>query len=338
MASKQQQELHKENLSRIVQCLRVSKSLTRKEVAEKTALSWGCTSESLSYLIEQGYVMEERQTDRLGKGRVPLILKLRGDFCFLGVDVNEIGLSARAVNLYGAPMETWTSSLSGTDPLSICRSILCFLEEILQSRSGILGIGLAMQGIHNKEQDCWLFPTARGRIALPIRQFLQEHLTLPFCLEHDPNCALLAESMGEETRNLLLIRLDRGIGAALYQDAQCFRNGLLELGETVIDRDGTRLHQIASLSAWEENRELSQTAFFHRAGHALGTALGNLCHCLFVDEIILCGSMLSYADDFLPALRDSLLETISHPPTIRLAKRADPALGAARLAAERYIY
>lgn len=337
MASKQQLYQHKENLSRIIQCLRDQGAMTRRELSAQTSLSWACVSESLSDLIGRGLITEEKISEHQGSGRVPQRLSLCDHFYFLGVDVNEIGLRACTVDLSGRLCESASAPLIGHDAPTLCTSVLRFVEEILKKHPRILGIGLAMQGMYQKEDDLWLFPVDDKRIPLPIRSFLQKHLTLPFHLEHDPNCALLSVATKESSRSLLL-RLDHGIGAALRVGDRLFCDGLLEIGESVVDFSGIRLHQIASMRAWDENTTLCKEDFFKQAGEALGTVLGNLCHVFFVDEIILCGSMLPYADLLLPPLKNTLATTYPSPPLVRIATEANPAFGAARLASQYHVY
>jgi len=338
MASKQQLDQHKENLSRILACLREEGAITRKELARRTSLSWGCVSESLTDLIGRGLVVESKEQEHQGMGRVPLRLTLSDRFFFLGVDVNEIGLRACIINLSGKPCAFFDRPMEGTDESTLCRSVLSFAEEILGKHPNILGIGFAMQGIYDQVQDSWLFPTPDGRVPLRLRAFLQKHLSLPIYLEHDPCCALLSEVRDNRPSRRLLVRLDRGVGAAMGQGQRLFRDGLLELGETVVDAEGTRLHQLCTLKAMEENPLLPKEEFFREAGLALGRVLGNLCHVFFLDEILLCGGMLTYADLLLPPIREAMRLVCTNPPTLRSAEHADPALGAARLAAEAHIY
>ena len=338
MASKQQLYQHKENLFNIISCLREHGAMTRKELSLKTSLSWGCVSESLTDLIERGLVIEEKASDYQGTGRVPSVIKLSDSFCFLGIDVNEMGLHGCTVGLSGSLLEFYDSTIDNTDEAGICASVIDFVEEILKKQPNILGIGFAMQGIYDASRDCWSFPTTQGRVPLHIRKFLEDKLSLPFHIEHDPCCALLSETRDNGSTRSLLIRLDKGVGASLGQARKLFREGALELGEMVVDPCGTRLCRIVSLKALEENTDLSEEEFMRRAGLTLGRVLGNLCHCFFIDEIILCGEMLKYADSLLPALSEALSSVYPVPPSVRCAAGADAAVGAALLAAEHHIY
>lgn len=341
MASQQQLYEHKENLSRILACLREKGEMTRKELARQTSLSWGCVSESLSDLISRGLVVEEKASGHQGMGRVPLCLKLSDRFFFLGVDVNEMGLRACVMDLSGSPHAFFEAPQKGSDEESVCQGVLEFTNEILKQHPSILGVGFAMQGIYDGERDAWLFPVAGERISLCLSSFLRKRLLIPFYTEHDPNCALLSETDHNREARRLLLRLDGGVGAALGQGKNLFREGLLELGETVIDSQGTRLHEVITLNAMEKNVKeglCSEEEFLHRGSLILGTVLGNLCHCFALDEILLCGRMLRYEERILPPLCEALARVHPAPPAVRRAKKADPALGAARLAAERHIY
>ena len=312
--------------------------MTRRQLADETALSWGCISEAITYLSENGLVCEEKVPSPQGTGRIPYLLKLNPNKLFLGIDVNEMGLKGCTVDLSGEVKERFEGTLSGTTAEALLSSLIQWIHSILQGPRDILALGLAMQGIYRKADDTWLFPMGEGRIALPVRSYLKENFSLPFFLEHDPNCALFGELTAKDSTCKLLLRLERGIGVALCQGNQIFDAGSLELGETVVNRNGLRLREALRMREWEERLNASDYSFFQQAGRDLGVALGNLCHFLFIDEILLSGSMTQYAPHFLPALRESFTQTYSHPSVSLRLTVTDPALGAARWATEQYVY
>ena len=60
----------------MMQRLRHKGAMTRRQLADETALSWGCISELIGMLVADGTVIEEKLPPSDAKGRIPSILTL----------------------------------------------------------------------------------------------------------------------------------------------------------------------------------------------------------------------------------------------------------------------
>lgn len=105
------------------------------------------------------------------------------------------------------------------------------------------------------------------------------------------------------------------------------------------------MQQVASLDAFRRHcgdgsDEEKNRRFFADMGAHLGTALGNLCNLIHLDEILLCGNMVRHAAHFCPSLNENYDKTVL--PTGRAAitviPDANAAFGAARMAMDKFQY
>ncbi len=344
MPSEKQSRERKENIASILQYIRMNNAKSRRQIADELGLSWGCVSELVSILLVQKVLLEESVAGVKSKGRAPTVLSLNEDICFLGVDINTNGLNACVCNLLGEKVATESRGLCCDNKQRFIETVGAFVNGILKEHTNIFGIGFAMQGIC--DGDVWEFPAGKG-IAVNFTEDFGERLSVPLMVEHDPNCILYG-CLDDTTASKMIIRLDKGIGAAMYTENGFLRNGLLELGYLVMNERGEKLHDILSLSAMErvlgtsvnaETPDQKTRQYFETAGQALGVALGNVCNLLCLDEIYICGGMIAYYPLFNDAMERGYLKTVlpTQKAKISAVKVTDAAYGAAKMAMDRFM-
>ena len=122
------------------------------------------------------------------------------------------------------------------------------------SLHGFSGIGIGTPGIVNVETGTVETAANLGFYGVPIKEYLEQKLSLPVLVENDANAAAWGEfiaGMGNESppqslgikryTDLVSITMGTGIGSGIIIDGKIFRgsNGLAgELGHTVIELDG----------------------------------------------------------------------------------------------------
>lgn len=354
MASREQFLQRRDNLCAILGILRQRGAMTRSEVAQALGLSWACVSELTADLLAGGMIIEEKAAEPGGRGRTPTQLRLSGDKWFLGVDVNTMGLTAAVCDLAGRLLRREKFPIHTADAAALLASVTAAVTAMLgPDASRFLGIGLAMQGIARRDGG-WDFPGPGGSFRADLSPAVEAEFSLPVLAEHDPNCILFGfedvalPAAGE--RGLMMVRVDRGIGVALCRNGRFFDGGALELGHTVISPAGERLQQSASLDGVERQLgrrlapdpdtglDAAAQAALAEAGRCLGVALGNLGNLIAVDRIVLCGDLMRYAPQLMPALEAAYTGTVlpSQRAVLAVSALTDAAYGAAKLAAVRW--
>ena len=75
------------------------KQTTRREIESETGFSWGTVSSHVTFLIEKGYVTEEK-SEQSNVGRATYLLKPNAMHTVsIGLDINRSGLSCEVVGL-----------------------------------------------------------------------------------------------------------------------------------------------------------------------------------------------------------------------------------------------
>lgn len=346
MPSEKQYQERKENIAMILQYLRLHGKKSRRQIADALNLSWGCVSELVWILLSQNILIEEKES-AAGKGRAPGTLSLNSNVCFLGVDINRNGLNGCICNLLGTKTYSLSTPLRYNSKEQLLGCVSEFVKGILKEHNNLFGIGFAMQGIYDRAAMTWEF-SSEPPIVLNFEEDLQPCFEIPTVMEHDPNCILYGHLEHTNERKMIL-RLDKGIGAAIYSGNGFDKDNLLEIGYLVVNEKGQRLHDIVSLQAIQNAcGELIHISapddkskqFFETMGTYLGMALGNLCNLLRLDEILLCGDVTGYYTLFSEAMTRQYQKTVilAQQAKITVIPITDAAYGAAKMAMDRFQY
>lgn len=334
MPSEKQYQERRENIISILQYIRTHGPASRRQISANLSLSWGCVSELVSILLLQKILLEDEGQSTGVKGRTPTLLRLNEDVHFLGVDINRNGLNACVCDLSGEKVAAYSDTLRCGSKEELLHSVCSFVERIADQ--SIAGICFAMQGIPDEGKQVWAFP-AEPPIPIDFSKELQNRLDIPFTVEHDPNCILYG-CLDATKKNIMIVRLDRGIGAAIYTQNGFLENDLLELGHLVVTEDGQRLQELVSLNALEQAED--RDAYFAAAGKHLGVTLGNLCNLICLDKIYLCGDLTRYYPRFRDTMEQHYGKTVlpGHSAKLSVVDVTDAGYGAAKMAMDKFQY
>ena len=347
MPSEKQYRERRENIAAILTCIRSHGPQSRRQLSTRLELSWGCISELVSLLLTRDILREDEPSTITGKGRTPTLLRLNTDLLFLGIDINTSGLSGCVCDLAGGRVASFHGKLAGKSREAFADSVITFTQQILDNYPGICGIGFAMQGIYDALRGEWDIPLDTPT-SVSFEADIAPAFSLPLVVEHDPNCILYGYLEDARDRKMI-VRLDRGIGAAVYAENRFLEQDLLEIGYLQMNPQGERLHDILSLDVAEracgpnfdpEAPSESAKAYFATAGFYLGMALGNICNLLRLDEIYLCGSLIDCYRLFADAMEKQYASTVlpRQKAAVIPIRMTDAAFGAARLAIDHFQY
>lgn len=344
MASKKQHMEHEENIRAILRCIRANKGIGRQLLADKLGLSWGCISEAVTELIENGLLSEEKMNAPSVKGRTPSGLYLNPQIGFLGVDINRMGLKACLCDFSGVKTASFCREILSAD--AVAPAVVSFVRDILRDHKEVRGVGFAMQGVYDSNHGLWHFPGERP-LTIDFEREIAHMIALPCMVGHDPDCMLYPFVDEHTVTGKMLVRVDRGIGAAIYKDGHAYRDGLMEIGYMRLGPAEETLQDLVCIPAVEKaaghilNGSLDDAtvAALCRAGHYLGIALGNISCTLSLDEIILCGELMKYEDVLMPELMAAYRRTALPTSEARIVTSdiTSAAYGAAKKVLDSYI-
>ncbi|MFF2557259.1 ROK family protein [Nocardia sp. NPDC058058] len=198
-----------------------------------------------------------------GGGQVPLTV---------GIDVGGTNIRASVVDGAGEVLDTVTAST----PQS-ARALEDGLARVVRElcgRHAIGAVGLAVAGFVDEDRATVRFAPHLPWEDAPVARRLTDRLGLPVVLEHDANAALWAEyrfGAAAGGRNVVLVAIGTGIGAALLIDGRLYRGSYgvaPELGHLQVVPNG-RACACGKRGCWE--RYCSGTALVDTALEMLAT-------------------------------------------------------------------
>ncbi|WP_460727655.1 ROK family glucokinase [Nocardia heshunensis] len=190
----------------------------------------------------------------------------------VGIDVGGTNIRASVVDGSGEVLDTVTaptphSARALEDGLARTVRELC-------GRHTISAVGLAVAGFVDEDRATVRFAPHLPWEDAPVAQRLTDRLGLPVILEHDANAALWAEyrfGAAAGGRNVVLVAIGTGIGAALLINGQLYRGSFgvaPELGHLQVVPNG-RACACGKRGCWE--RYCSGTALVDTAIELLAT-------------------------------------------------------------------
>lgn len=172
------------------------------------------------------------------------------DKWLIGVDLGGTSTKLALINLYGEIIHKWKIptdiSKNGMNiTTNIAKSIDSKLEELDESKSRILGIGMGAPG-PVRFQDGSIYEAINlGWQHYPLKDLLEVETSLPAVIDNDANIAALGEmwkGAGQGAKDLVCITLGTGVGGGVITNGQVVHGKSGAAGEighmTVVTENG----------------------------------------------------------------------------------------------------
>ena len=320
-----QAEMRRSNTADIFGIVRKYGKLTRRQVEERSNMSWGTVSIITSQLIEDGYLIEKKAESDGGAGRRPSYLEVNCGVHFsIGIDINTLGAKAVLMNLKREIVSFWEGALDLASQETFFASLFDFIDRIMADVGTlhIMCIGIAMQGIVNSKKGISVsIPGHENWETVPLAETLESKYGIPIFVEHDPNCILYAASKQQNIGDTLLLRADHGIGMAVMIGGKMVdKQGIFEISHSVVDPGGLPcgcgkrgcLAQYSSTGGIAKSYGKSFDTFIAdvesgneqareiltRAINYLALAIVNAACLMNIENVILCGSLWNHKELF----------------------------------------
>lgn len=355
-----QQYMKDQNLTNVLKLIQKHGRLTRRQIEASSGLSWGAVSKVTSILLELSYIKEIKSASGSAPGRTPIFLEINEKEHFsIGLDINRTGFYGVLISMKNEACFSVKKSIPVYTKENIINTIFDIINEILDLADGhnILGIGAAIQGqVDSVNGISVSFPEVDDWSNVPLASIISKKFGIPAFLEHDPECILYACSSQNSKDDMLLIRIDKGIGMAVMLNNKIFRRfGAFEIGHTTVVPDGALctcgragcLEAYASINGMErvygdsfhvlsenaKNANPKAVKAFDDMARYLALAISNTANLFNIKNILLCGEMFNYKDLFYNTF-------INHCDTDLKFFTADvknASIGAAMIAADRTV-
>jgi predicted NBD/HSP70 family sugar kinase/biotin operon repressor len=331
------------NRSLVMQTLYGAGPHSRADLARETGLTKVTVSDLVAELMEDGLVVETGPREGARPGKPATLLDLARDaFQIVGVDLSEHQTFRGAVlDLDGRILERAERPLAGSTGEAAVVKVVDLIDELVgKATRPILGIGVGSPGVVDLAGVVLTAPNLAWE-AMPLRDRIAGHSTLPVIVANDANAAALAEySFGSADSDMMLVKVGHGVGAGLLLDGRPlfgsrFASG--EIGHVVVGTDGGRecvCGKRGCLETWlavpRLERALAEAAeqggdtdaVLAEAGTRLGIALAPVVGALDLAEVVLSGptNLLDSAllDAAIHTLRDRTMAEFHGDLTLRM--------------------
>ncbi len=237
------------NIAVVLNTIRQQEPISRVDIASRTGLGRSTVTGIINTLLREGLVRESGAGDAPA-GRKPVLLTFNARALFtIGVKLAPRSATVALVDM-GAEVshsrEVPLSPSHGTDEVidAICGAIQGVVAEAKVAWEKLLGVGLVMPGVVDPNTGTAVTSYFLGWANIPIRQQLEERLSLPVYVDNDANAMALAEALygaGRGANDLLALTVGVGIGAGIVLGGQVHRGRWFsagELGHTRVLPDG----------------------------------------------------------------------------------------------------
>lgn len=327
------QHVVKKNNKALVLSLIIEKeTISRADIAGVTGLNKTTVSSLVNELLEEDLIYESGPGVSSG-GRRPVILHFNKKAGYaIGIDIGVNYILAVLTDLKGQIIVEKSLNLTRTSYSAIMNNVQTMIQSLMddmpESRYGIIGIGVGVPGIVNKEGSVLLAPNL-GWTNIQLKDDLEKMFNVPIIIENEANAGAVGEQQfgaGQDYENILYVSAGIGIGVGiilnneLYQGKSGFSG---EMGHMIIELNGKHCN-CGSRGCWEayasenallemagesidsleslielaHNGEKSAIELFEKIGQYLGFGINNIINTFNPDQVII-GNRLAMVREWI---------------------------------------
>lgn len=230
--------IKRKNMLEVLHCFKLCGKLTKQELAEQTALTFGTINTFVNELLAIGLVQEQGQALSTG-GRKASIYGLNPSSLFtIGVSISIERISIGLFDLTFGIVDYFSEKTAfGTCSVeNIIDYIAEKIENIITNnnikKGYVAGIGISVPGPVDFNRGVILeLPHIKGWRNIPIKTILIEKINLPVMVDNDNNANVLYLKSNRENNNIVYLSTVEGIGVGITIDGKVYRGSRYFAGE-----------------------------------------------------------------------------------------------------------
>jgi predicted NBD/HSP70 family sugar kinase len=333
------------NQQLVLRALHDDSPLSRADLARRTGLTRTSVSDLVGSLIGDGLI-EEVGRGRSSGGKSPILLRVAPEGRLsIGLDLADSQFSGAVVNLHGEILRSMQLPLEGRDGEAAVELVFRLVDALrADDPSPLLGIGIGAPGVIDTRSGTVRWSVNLEWTDLPLGPLVERRHGVPVVVANDSHAAALAELTfyrRPRPKNLIVIKVGRGVGAGVIVNGQLFQGdgyGAGEFGHVSPGLEGapcscgragcleTRTSMRALVDAARSveptiTDETGLVAAFLAgvtgvrqivldAARELGSAVGWLIGVLNVRHVLLVGPVAALGEDWLDEVRRSALSSV----------------------------
>jgi glucokinase len=279
--------------------------VSQADITRELKMSKATVSTIVRELVEEGLLMEAGKADA-SVGRRPTLLELNpGSYSAVVADLSRPRPLIAVVSLAGEIVSRTTGpdlwSLKGQSALE---EFLRFVESEVKSArkhfQRVCGVGIAVPGIATTPVGVVRSSSWLGWNDVPLGPLVSESTGLLTRVDNDVNLAAQGEmwkGAAKNARNLVMLQIGDGIGAAIVIDRQLYRgsnDAAGEVGHMILEQ--SKFGQDFSKLGWLEVKgKEAQTSNREQYKNWIMMAICNIVACINPDLFLLSGNMIEEA-------------------------------------------
>jgi predicted NBD/HSP70 family sugar kinase len=233
-------DLRRVNRTAVLRPLFFEGPQNRVGLARLTGLSSASVTNVVGALVAEGLVVEAG-TEESDGGRPRILLRVNPDFgAVIGVDIGETGLRVEGFDLAMTELAGAHAGVvpPGHDPDEIVESAAAAVNrlrtELERDGRRILGVGVAVPGAVEHDDDVHVHAPSVGWKAVPLGALFRERIDLPLYIENGAKTLARGEmwlGAGRGHRHAVVTLWATGVGAAIFTDGSLYHGAASSAGE-----------------------------------------------------------------------------------------------------------
>ncbi|MGQ9007684.1 transcriptional repressor XylR [Bacillus stercoris] len=233
--------------------------ISRAKLSEMTGLNKSTVSSQVNTLMKENLVFEIGQGQSSG-GRRPVMLVFNKKAGYsVGIDVGVDYINGILTDLEGTIVLDQHHHLESNSP-EIAKGILIdmihhFITHMPQSPYGLIGIGICVPGLIDKNQKIVFTPNSNWR-NIDLKSSIHEKFNVPVFIENEANAGAYGEKVfgaAKNHDNIIYASISTGIGIGIIINNHLYRgvSGFSgEMGHMTIDFNGPKC-SCGNRGCWE---------------------------------------------------------------------------------------
>jgi predicted NBD/HSP70 family sugar kinase len=358
--------IRKWNLSSIFKTIRKQGPISRIELTEITGCSAGTVSNHVRTLIKKGFVIETKKGISSG-GRKPIQLMINPHKAYIfsiEIEVNQIKIVMFDLEIK-VVMKSIIPIIYKDDYRKTLEQVFLEMDKMREEKNlkldNLLGIGVAVPGLIDKEKGILEFAPNLGWKNVYILEIFKDKFNLPVILDNEAKAAAIGERefIYPKMDNMVFISINEGIGCGIILHGELYRGAsgnAGEFGHIIIDTNGPECH-CGNKGCWEtlasesyivnrylklsnSNKELTKKEIyqlgksgdkevmeiFNETGRNIGIGLVNIVNGLSPELLVIGGGIVEIKDyiyeEIIKKLKESALSVSYRNVEIKFSELA----------------
>jgi predicted NBD/HSP70 family sugar kinase len=225
-------EIRKQNLLNIIRLLRFEDNLTKRNIANKTGLSFATVSNLCNDLIDQGILIRGENTT-LTVGRTPLYLSFNVDL-FVTICVNLQMRDVIVISLLNFRNQEIIKRAYNPPKTYGAENVVAFIKNkfdteirpLCNEQLIIIGIGVAVSSIFDTDSGQLINSRVDIYDNINLKFLFEESFDIPTYVDNESNlCAYSIKSISHDLSDIVYLHISEGVGVGMIV------NGKLLSGE-----------------------------------------------------------------------------------------------------------